>query len=102
MAALFYCAAGIELCVLPLLAVVCLVASKIASGRRGRAAERFFFAVLLLATCACFRTMLAGQTLWLVHAVTMALMIVGAVSVPAANGDRHPAALSAIADFSGR
>lgn len=81
---------------LPLLGVVCLVGSKLA-GPRVRTAERFFVATLMLATFACFRTMLAGETLWLVHAVTMALMIVGSVSIPSAQPSR--AAGSGLEDY---
>ncbi len=73
----------IELCLLPLLGVSLLVISKVSQGDGGRLAERFFFGTLLLATFATFRTMLGGDTMWLVHAVTMAIMIVGSVSVPA-------------------
>lgn len=98
MAAIPFYLLGIELCLLPLLAVICLVASKICSGPRGRLAERFFVSILLLATFACFRTMLAGETLWLVHAVTMALMIVGSVSVPAAARHSREAAMSPVID----
>jgi hypothetical protein len=98
MAAFSFYMSGIELCLLPLLAVVCLVASKITQGPRGRLAERFFVAILLLATFACLRTMLAGETLWLVHAVTMALMIVGSVSVPAAACRSREAAMSPVID----
>ena len=83
MASLHMLLAGIELCAIPVLGLALLVLSKIFRGDGGRLAERFFVATLLLATFATFRTMLAGETLWLVHAFTMALMIVGSVSVPA-------------------
>ena len=82
MAAIVLALAALELWMLPVAGIALLVVSKVSHGDLGRLAERFFFAVLLLATFSTFRTLLAGDTQWLVHAVTMAFMIVGAVSVP--------------------
>lgn len=73
---------GLEICLLPVLGVAMLIASKVASGRAGAVAERLFFGTLLLATVATFRTLLSGETHWLMHAVTMAVLIVGSVSIP--------------------
>lgn len=73
---------GLEACLLPLLGVVLLVTGKVADGRLALAAVRMFFVTLLLATIATFRAMLAGETEWLMHAVTMAVLIVGSVSIP--------------------
>ncbi|WP_164104315.1 hypothetical protein [Candidatus Laterigemmans baculatus] len=74
---------------LPLLGVLTLLTSKIASGAAGAMAQRLFFATLLLATVATFRTMMAGEPQWLSHSLTIAVMVVGAVAVPAA-GDARP------------
>lgn len=74
---------------LPILGVVTLVSSKIATGPAGATAQRLFFATLLLATVATFRTMMAGEPEWLSHSLTMAVMILGAVCVPAAGETKH-------------
>lgn len=68
---------------LPLSGIVALITCKIATGVAGAAAQRAFFAILVLATVATFRTMMAGEAAWLTHALTMAVMFVGAASVPA-------------------
>ena len=83
MAAVVLAFAAMELWMLPFAGIALLIVSKVSHGDLGRLAERFFFAVLLLATFSTFRPLLAGDTQWLAHAVTMAIMIVGAVSVPA-------------------
>lgn len=75
---------GVELCLLPILGIVFLVASKISHGAWGRKAEHLFFSILLLATFATCRTMVAGETIWLLHAITLAILIVGSVSIPTA------------------
>lgn len=77
---------------LPLAGVVALVTSKIATGVAGATAERAFFAILVLATVATFRTMMAGEPEWLTHALTMAVMFIGAVSLPAAGDAQRPTA----------
>lgn len=83
---------GLEVCLIPLLGVVLLVTGKVAAGRIAVAAERMFFVTLLLATIATFRALLAGETEWLMHAVTMAVLIVGSVSIPdgARGSNREP------------
>ena len=73
---------------LPLLGVGSLLTSKIATGAAGATAQRLFFATLLLATVATFRTMMAGEPAWLSHSLTMAVMIIGAVCVPTAGENR--------------
>lgn len=75
---------GLEVYLLPLVGIVLLITSKVSHSQIGKHAESFFLGVLLLATFATFRTMLGGETIWLMHAVTMAVLIVGAVSIPAA------------------
>lgn len=77
---------------LPLIGVVTLLVSKIATGVAGATAQRAFFAIFVLATVATFRTMMAGEAAWLTHALTMAVMFIGAASVPASgDAERHPA-----------
>ena len=85
MASLLSMVVGLEVCLLPLLGITMMVTGKVAVGRLALAAEKMFFGTLLLATVATFRTLLAGETLWLMHAVTMAVMIVGSVSIPGNN-----------------
>lgn len=91
---------GLEVCLLPLLGVALLVTGKIAAGRIAIAAERMFFVTLLLATIATFRALIAGETEWLMHAVTMAVLIVGSVSVPdGARGSNREAVESFVSHF---
>lgn len=81
---------------LPLVGVAALVTSKIATGVAGATAQRAFFAILVLATVATFRTMMAGEAVWLTHALTMAVMFIGAASLPASGDTEQRAAHRAV------
>ena len=80
---------GVGAFALPLLAIMSLLASKIATGPAAAIAQRLFFAALLLATVATFRTMMVGDPAWLSHSMTMAVMIIGAACVPAVGDARE-------------
>lgn len=83
MAALAMIVGGVEVWILPIVGLMLLIVSKISRGETARIAGSFFLAVLVLATLVTFRTMVAGETIWLMHALTLAIFIVGAVSIPA-------------------
>lgn len=89
MAALAMIVGGVEAWILPLVGLLLLVVSKVTAGETARMAGSFFLAVLVISTLVTFRTMLAGETIWLLHALTMAIFIVGAVSMPAASGAKR-------------
>jgi hypothetical protein len=71
-----------EVCLLPVLGISLMIVGKVAPGNWACRAERLFLGTLMLAGLATFRTLLAGETIWLMHAVTLAILIVGSVSVP--------------------
>ena len=83
---------GLEVCLLPAVGVFLMITGKVAGGRLAVVAERLFFGTLLLATAATFRALLGGEPHWLMHAVTMAVLIVGSVSIP--EGNRNDAVVA--------
>ncbi|MGB7344842.1 MAG: hypothetical protein WBD20_11545 [Pirellulaceae bacterium] len=68
--------------VLPLLGIWSLVWSKISQGENARRAERQFLLVLVVITIVTLRTVINCDDVWLVHTMTLAMMIVGALSIP--------------------
>ena len=67
---------------LPIFALVILLATKLMMQGR-RAAESLFFAALTLVTLVTMRTVATNDPAWLTHTLTLAMMIVGAVWLPA-------------------
>jgi hypothetical protein len=74
-------AGALELCLLPIIGIALLVASKVSCTRMGGFAEVMFLVTLLLAGLATLRTMLAGDTTWWMHAMTVAVLVVGAAGM---------------------
>ncbi len=68
--------------VLPLLGIWSLIWSKICQGESRRRAERQFLLVLVVITIVTLRTVINCDDVWLVHTLTLAMMIVGALAVP--------------------
>ncbi len=74
---------------LPFIGLVTLMMSKLPTGAAARGAERRFIATLILVTVLAARTVIASDDAWLLHMMTLALMIVGSLSIP-----DHKAAVS--------
>ncbi len=72
----------LDVIVLPLLGLGSMVWSKIAQGEDARCAERQFLLVLVIFTLVTLRTVINCDDHWLIHTVTLATMIVGALAVP--------------------
>lgn len=68
--------------VLPCLGLWSLVWSKIGQGEDARRAERQFLLVLVVITIVTLRTVINCDDCWLVHTITLATMIVGALAIP--------------------
>lgn len=83
MADLFQTAQILSLFVLPMLGVTTLLMSKLAVGPAARVAERRFLACLVLITILTVRTVIKTDDAWLMHMLTLSLMIVGSLSIPA-------------------
>lgn len=60
----------------------CLVLSKLSQGEVARRAERRFLAALVVVTIMTVRTVIACDDSWLVYAVTLSIMVVGALLIP--------------------
>ncbi|WP_419189938.1 hypothetical protein [Stieleria marina] len=67
---------------LPALGIWALVWSKICQGEDARRAERQFLLVLVVITIVTLRTVINCDDVWLVHTMTLAMMIVGALAIP--------------------
>lgn len=59
-----------------------LLISKLAEGEPARRAERRFLAALVVVTIMTVRTVIACDDAWLLYAVTLSIMIVGALLIP--------------------
>ena len=68
--------------VMPLIGITALVLSKVSQGEGARRAERNFLVTLVLITVLTLRTVIHCDDLWLVHTMTLAVMIVGALLIP--------------------
>ncbi len=66
----------------PAIGGVTLVATKIASGESRRLAERQFLACLVVVTMVTLHTVVTSDHDWLIHTVTLASMVVGALVLP--------------------
>ena len=67
---------------MPLLGGVTLLLSKISRGETARWAERQFLAALVVITLVTMRTVVYCEDTWLIHTVTLSVMIVGALKIP--------------------
>lgn len=59
-----------------------LLATKLSSGETKRNAERQFFVALILVTIVTLRTVVTCDDAWLIHTLTLASMVVGALTLP--------------------
>ncbi len=75
-------AIGMHALALPVFGVVVLLASKL-STRNKQFAQAFFMASLTLVTLVTLRTVSQNDSAWLAHMLTLAVMILGAVWLPA-------------------
>lgn len=68
--------------VLPLVGLWSLIWIKICSGEESRSAERQFLLTLVVITIVTLRTVINCDDVWLVHTLTLSIMIVGALAIP--------------------
>ncbi len=66
----------------PLLGGATLMATRLTSGETRKFAERQFFASLVVVTLVTLHTVVMSDQHWLIHTVTLASMIVGALVLP--------------------
>lgn len=71
---------------LPLLGLWALLSTKLAVGDALRRAEKRFLFVLVIATLVTMNTVLRLDDVWLIHTVTLALMVLGVFLVPSREG----------------
>ena len=67
---------------LPMLGIWSLIWSKISFGEAARRAERRFLLTLIVITMVTLRTVVKCDDAWLVHTITLAVMVVGALAIP--------------------
>lgn len=71
---------------LPLLGLWALLATKLAVGEALRRAEKRFMIALVIITLVTMRTVLRLDEVWIVHTLTLALMVLGVFLVPSREG----------------
>ena len=79
---LFQIAGLLNALICPLVSGSFLLISKLASGETARRAERRFLAALVVVTIMTLHAVIAGDTAWLLYAVTLSTLIVGALLIP--------------------
>jgi len=67
---------------LPLIGGLSLLLAKLSIGDAARLAERHFFVTLVVITGVTIRTVIHCDEIWLVHTMTLAMMIIGALVIP--------------------
>lgn len=67
---------------MPLIGCAALMTSKLSHGEVARWAERQFLATLVVITLVTLRTVIHCDDAWLVHTITLAAMIMGALMIP--------------------
>ncbi|MEM9368827.1 MAG: hypothetical protein AAGD07_22780 [Planctomycetota bacterium] len=83
---------------LPFLAMASLLASKLASPTAARRAERRFLSMLIVMTLVTAHTVAHADAAWLIHTVTLSMMVVGALLVPSHSLGPASAGTSPFAD----
>jgi hypothetical protein len=83
---LVQCLAIVDVIALPLLGLCALLATKLSIGESLRRAERFFIVALVVISLVTLRTVSRLDEVWLIHSVTLALMILGVFMVPSREG----------------
>lgn len=78
--------AVVDVIALPLLGLWALLATKLSIGDALRRAERFFLVALVIISLVTLRTVARLDEIWLVHTLTLALMILGVFMVPSREG----------------
>ncbi|MEM9588983.1 MAG: hypothetical protein AAGA03_17010 [Planctomycetota bacterium] len=73
--------------VLPLFGGGMLVLSKLASGAAARRAEARFMAALVVMVVVTIRTAVVCDPQWLIHTMTVAVMVLGALMIPQLSPD---------------
>ena len=76
----------VEALALPLLGLLALLATKLSVGESLRRAERSFIVALVVISLVTLRTVTRLDEVWLVHSVTLSLMILGVFTVPSREG----------------
>lgn len=76
----------VDIIALPLLGLWALLATKLSIGEKLRRAERFFFVALIIISLVTLRTVVTLDDVWLVHTMTLSLMVLGVFMVPSREG----------------
>ena len=72
----------VDAIVLPLIGLISLFWSKVSQGEVARLAEKQFLLSLIVITIVTLRTVVNCDDVWLVHTLTLSVMIVGALAIP--------------------
>ena len=72
----------IDSILMPLVGCSALFMSKLSHGDMARWAERQFLATLVVLTLVTLRTVVHCDDAWLIHTITLAAMIMGALTIP--------------------
>ena len=86
MSDLVQCLALVDALALPPLGLWALLATKLSVGQSLRRAERSFIVALVVISLVTLRTAARLDEVWLIHTVTLALMILGVFMVPSREG----------------
>lgn len=72
---------------IPAVAIVALLASKLSSGEAAVRAQRRFLVLLVIMSVVTARTVTTSEPTWLIHTLTLSIMIVGSLWIPASDDE---------------
>ena len=72
---------------IPLMGLVALFASKLCRGRRAEIADRWLLSIFALVIVMTFHALLLENRYWLLHSMTLGIMVVGATWEPRCRDD---------------
>ena len=78
--------AVVDAIALPILGLWALLSTKLSVGEALRKAERRFLVALVIISLVTLRTVMRLDEVWLVHMLTLALMVLGVYLVPSREG----------------
>ncbi|MCO8123017.1 hypothetical protein NHH03_14810 [Stieleria sp. TO1_6] len=79
-------AAVVDASALPLLGLWALLATKLCVGEALRRAERRFLVALVIISLVTLRTVIRHDEVWLIHTMTLGMMVLGVFMVPSREG----------------
>ena len=74
---------------IPAVGAIALLMAKLTRGAMARKCERSFYVFLIVMTAITLRTVVICDKCWLIHTLTLGLMVIGALTIPDQSAYEH-------------